>query len=98
MTAADRAIALFIDDIDKAKRGLADEVYRLFPDQFVEVFPFGEEEFEPDDQGRITIKASDIEDCPSSEIESAFEEFDREIRRRVRELKAALQREEIDAR
>jgi hypothetical protein len=97
MTAAGRAIALFVDDIDKAKRGLADEVYRLFPDQFVEVFPLGQEEFEPDDHGRITIKASDIEDCPSSEIESAFEEFDREIRGRLRELKA-LQREEIDAR
>jgi hypothetical protein len=91
-----RLFAQFIDDVDRAKADLADAIFELFPEQFIEVFPFDEDEEEADDKGRRVVKASDIEDCPSSEIEGAFADFDRTLRRSLRELKEALAKEAAD--
>jgi hypothetical protein len=96
MTAADRAIALFIDDLDRAADDLALAVNNVFPERYVEVTDDDEEALEAGK--RLVIGPDDIDDCPSGDIDEALEEFNREIRRRLRELKEALAKEAADGR
>jgi hypothetical protein len=91
MNPIDRAIALFIDDYERARNDCEDAINAALPDEYVEVSVFGDNVEEK--EGGEAVVTGPIQSCISSEVAGAFEDFDWEIRRRLRELKEALQRE-----
>jgi hypothetical protein len=92
--ARSRVIVEVSEDLERAADDLAYAVSDLFPERYVEISPFGDDDDddEAEANGRRVI-TDRIEDRSDDEIDEAVESFEWTVRRVMKRLKEALQRE-----
>jgi hypothetical protein len=92
-----RLIVEVSEDLERAADDLAYSVSDLFPERYVEISPFGDDDDEVDAKGQRVIKGR-IEDRPDDEIDEAIESFEWTVRRVMKRLKEALAKDAADGR
>jgi hypothetical protein len=90
--ARSRVIVEVSEDLERAADDLAYAVSDLFPERYVEISPFDDDDDDDEANGRRVITGR-IEDRPDDEIDEAVESFEWTVRRVMKRLKEALQRE-----
>jgi hypothetical protein len=90
--ARSRVIVEVSEDLERAADDLAYAVSDLFPERYVEISPFDDDDDDDEANGRRVITGR-IEDRPDDEIDEAIESFEWTVRRVMKRLKEALQRE-----
>jgi hypothetical protein len=92
--ARSRLIVEVSEDLERAADDLAYAVSDLFPERYVEISPFDDDDDddEAEANGRRVITGR-IEDRPDDEIDEAVGSFEWTVRRVMKRLKEALQRE-----
>jgi hypothetical protein len=90
--ARSRVIVEVSEDLERAADDLAYAVSDLFPERYVEISPFDDDDDEAEANGRRVITGR-IEDRPDDEIDEAVGSFEWTVRRVMKRLKEALQRE-----
>ena len=90
--ARSRVIVEVSEDLERAADDLAYAVSDLFPERYVEISPFDDDDDDDEANGRRVITGR-IEDRPDDEIDGAVGSFEWTVRRVMKRLKEALQRE-----
>jgi hypothetical protein len=92
--ARSRVIVEVSEDLERAADDLAYAVSDLFPERYVEISPFDDDDDddEAEANGRRVITGR-IEDRPDDEIDEAVGSFEWTVRRVMKRLKEAPQRE-----